>query len=491
MSYLYLKAPIFSIVTKKGLVLATACGGSSKTGIPNLLVAFRCDKTLPAVLDQVKTSSLDDTDDVSDDCSSVLIKDLSLETGHDIEHLKLAISQNGRLVAALCGNSSCRLYSWNERSILLSSDDIGMNLAKSNTCKSTSTQSLDILFTFMSTSSKDIEASSVAIYSDNIIAIGDITGKIYIWRLIYNKSTKSDGNDTIEVKKMASLVGHKGKVTSLYFDNKGETLVSASDDDTLRVWEVNFLINSSKSDIISSIVLCHVIHGRGNIDLGNRFVQRGRKGSSLRWKFRGVSMLPDGCSLFALETSDIGGAVLVKWRTTSIKDKAILKNDVTTIAPIEYVSLDGKISTTIENDTRNKLEPTRRWIFSIWTVASSTPASALASNSTFDRLVVGSNDGSVRLFDSNVLGSPLWVRKDVHQMSVTCVAFVENGDKKVDDIYIVTGSADAQLVLLPITAPPQTLNPRLVAFLLLLLTLTFALTSFYKHVDKNDIETEL
>jgi hypothetical protein len=88
MSYLYLKAPIFSIVTKKGLVLATACGGSSKTGIPNLLVAFRCDKTLPAVLDQVKTSSLDDTDDVSDDCSSVLIKDLSLETGHDIEHLK-------------------------------------------------------------------------------------------------------------------------------------------------------------------------------------------------------------------------------------------------------------------------------------------------------------------------------------------------------------------------------------------------------------------
>jgi WD40 repeat protein len=202
-------------------------------------------------------------------------------------------------------------------------------------------------------------------------------------------------------------------------------------------------------------------------------------------------MLPDGCSLFALETSDIGGAVLVKWRTTSIKDKVILKNDVTTIAPIEYVSLDGKISTTIENDTRNKLEPTRRWIFSIWTVASSTPASALASNSTFDRLVVGSNDGSVRLFDSNVLGSPLWVRKDVHQMSVTCVAFVENGDKEVDDIYIVTGSADAQLVLLPITAPPQTLNPRLVAFLLFLLTLTFALTSLYKHVDKNDTETEL
>jgi hypothetical protein len=118
-------------------------------------------------------------------------------------------------------------------------------------------------------------------------------------------------------------------------------------------------------------------------------------------------------------------------------------------------------------------------------------ASALASNSTFDRLVVGSNDGSVRLFDSNVLGSPLWVRKDVHQMSVTCVAFVEKGDKKDDDLYLVTGSADAQLVLLPITAPPQKLNPRFIAFLLLLLTLTLALTSFYKHLDYNDIETEL
>lgn len=469
MSYLYLKAPIFSVVSRKGgAVLASACGGSSKTGIPNLLVAFRCEG-----VNSDETPTSDDADDVSDDCSSTLIKDISLETGYDVEHLKLAMSQSKTLVAALCGNAFCRFYAWKEL--------IQIPFGVVNNSTKSAQSSLREVGTFNVTRS-EIEASSVAMHGETILAIGDVSGKVHIWQLVLKII---DNNEAIEPRFVGSLTGHKAKVTSLHFDKDGETLVSASDDDTLRVWELGHFTKPSTTTARERQIFCHVIHGRGKNDLGNRFVKKNTsKSTTLRWKFRGVSMKPDGCSLFALETSDSGGAVLVKWRTTSEK-VSTKEGDITTLAPFESVRLDGNKQSSAENTSTDSIsiarEPTKRWIFSIWTIASQTPASALATNSSFDRLVVGSNDGSVRLFDSDVLGSPLWIRKDVHQMSVTCVAFVEKGDSR-EEHSIVSGSADAQLVLLPMTAPPHKINPRIVVVILFLFTIALAAGSFYKFV---------
>jgi WD40 repeat protein len=473
MSYLYLKSPIFSVVSRKGggaSVLASACGGSSKTGIPNLLVAFRCEGA-----NREDDSSSDDIDDVSDGCSTVLIKDQSLETGYDVEHLKLTTSESGKLVAALCGNADCRLYSWKEIS---ENSRGGIPTTKS---------SLQVIGTFNVTRS-EIEASSVSLHGENTLAIGDISGNVHIWQL---KHKSTNENDDIKLIFVGRLMGHKAKVTSLQFDKSGETLVTASDDDTLRVWELGHLSKplTNSSSTSNEQILCHVIHGRGKSDLGNQFVNKSKsKSTILRWKFRGVSMKPDGCSLFALETSDSGGAVLVKWRTISEKEST-KSDDIQTMAPFEFVSLDGKINPSenpaiIGKTSSDARIPAKRWIFSLWTVASQTPASALASNSTFNRLAVGSNDGSVRLFDSDIFGSPLWIRKDVHQMSVTCVAFVENEDEQ----SIVTGSADAQLALLPIKAPAQKINPRAVVIILFMITLILAGGSFYRFVlDNNEL----
>jgi hypothetical protein len=69
-------------------------------------------------------------------------------------------------------------------------------------------------------------------------------------------------------------------------------------------------------------------------------------------------------------------------------------------------------------------------------------------------------------------------------MSVTCVAFVENEDEQ----SIVTGSADAQLALLPIKAPAQKINPRAVVIILFMITLILAGGSFYRFVlDNNEL----
>ena len=104
-------------------------------------------------------------------------------------------------------------------------------------------------------------------------------------------------------------------------------------------------------------------------------------------------------------------------------------------------------------------------------------------------MAVGTAEGAVRLFDADVLGglhgAPLWERAAVHQMPVTCVAFLrsdaaEDADEEVGlQGLVATGAPDAQLALTLLDAPPPRCSPRALVLLLLLLIALLAAAVVY------------
>jgi hypothetical protein len=594
---LYTHSPIFAIAPALGTsrLLCAAGGGSSKTGVSNLLFALRCGAGAPAQRAEADAASAS---------PPRLTVSRALETGYDLAHCALAASPptgaRARLVAALSGGDRCSLYEWAP-----GEDDGAEGEGSGAGVGADALAALDGAHAQAGglASREGAELTSVAWAPDGRhLALGDANGRVYVWRLAIatlseqarplarpsqpaspaqpHKATPGSSpspalppatprqkafeasparaasaaavspRDAAEAGSaaasppllLACLSGHSARVNALSFEGvAGARLASASGDGTVRVWEVGALLERSRPPPLAAapMVLCHVLPGRGSRELGDRYVRtRGRPKAGTaaatagRWQFRGLALVPGGGAVFALESSERGGAVVAKWRCVSREQAEAqgraLGSPVSaalSIAAAEFVRTDGvrlplpamseaAAAAAIAAAAKDAdAAASSRWVFSASAMAAQSPASVLAVNDSFDRLAVGASDGSVSLFDCDALGRALWRRANVHQFPVTCAAFVELSldgpdedeeedlsddetersgpapPRRVRECVLVTGSPDAQLALLPLSAPPSQLGPRLVGVLLALLALCLVSAILYVNafLDRNEL----
>ena len=77
------------------------------------------------------------------------------------------------------------------------------------------------------------------ISSGGRVAAGTVTNEILVWAIDYNDTATKGKGEALEARESHRLQGHKGVIHAVHWDKSGQRLASASDDRTVRLWNIN------------------------------------------------------------------------------------------------------------------------------------------------------------------------------------------------------------------------------------------------------------